>query len=190
MIPAVKDSPFPHADTEAALALQSAISRAKIKNKTSLRTIAKLLNYKQAAVLSHMASGRVPIPVERAEEIATVLDLNPRAFIRMVLKQRYPDMPLSVKDDVTDHYAFMGELNRERSGLDLSHATPSQVRIIREVLRDDHAAERWLSPHEVFVVNSIRKLRPDVITNGLSSDDMQQIHLALGRATQSQQPRN
>ncbi len=97
MIPATKDNPFPYADTDAALALQSAINNAKVKNKTSLRTIAKTLNYKQAAVLSNMASGRIRIPVVRAEEIAVALDINPSAFMKMVLKQRYPNMSLAVK---------------------------------------------------------------------------------------------
>lgn len=176
------DNQFPHADTAAALTLQSALRRAKEKNKMSLRAIAKLLNYKQAAVLSHMASGRIPIPVERAEEIAVALDINPSAFMKMVLKQRYPNMSLAVGQNVFDHHALL-------SGLDtslppgLNNATPSQMRIIREVLRDDHASERWLSPHEVFFVSEIRKLRPDIIADGLSSDDLQQVRLALGRAT-------
>lgn len=182
VVPAIKDTPFPHADTTAARALQSALNRAKVKNKTSLRALAKQLNYKQAAVLSHMASGRIPIPVERAEEIAVALDINPSAFMKTVLKQRYPNMSLTVEQQVFDHHALL-------SGLDtslppgLNKATPSQMRIIREVLRNDHASERWLSPHEVFFLSEIRKLRPGIIADGLSSDDLQQVRLALGRAT-------
>jgi hypothetical protein len=129
-----------------------------------------------------MASGRIPIPLERAEEIANVLDINPRGFIKMVLKQRYPNMPLPVEDDVTNHLAFIGEINRTSVDLDLSSATPSQLRIVREVLWDDRASERWLSPHEVFFVNLIRKLRPDVTKDGLSFDDLQKLRLALGQA--------
>ena len=189
MIPGTKDNPFPHVDTDAALALQSALGRAKTQKKMSLRAIAKTLNYKQAAVLSHMASGRIPIPVERAEEIAIALDINPSAFMKMVLKQRYPNMSLAVEQHVFDHHALL-------SGLDtslppgLNNATPSQMRIIREVLRDDHASERWLSPHEVFFVSEIRKLRPDIIADGLSSDDLQQVRLALGRVTEQPESGN
>lgn len=190
MMRAMLDDQFPHADTAAALTLQSAVKRAKEKNKTSLRTIAKMLNYKQAAVLSHMANGRIPIPVERAKDIAGVLDINPDAFMKLVLKQRYPDLPLSVEDDVNNHFALLSELSLPSLPVGLSNATPSQMRIIREVLRDDHASERWLSPHEVFFVGEIRKLRPDIIADGLSSDDLQQVRLALGPATQQQQPRD
>lgn len=182
VIPAVKDTPFPHADTDAARTLQSAINKAKVKNKTSLRTIAKTLNYRQAAVLSHMASGRIPIPVERAEKIAVALDINPSAFMKMVLKQRYPNMSLAVEQHVFEHQALLNGLDASLPP-GLNNATPSQMRIIREVLRDDHASERWLSPHEVFFVSEIRKLRPGIIADGLSSDDLQQVRLALGRAT-------
>ena len=190
MMRAMPDNQFPHADTQAALALQSALARAKTQKKLSLRAIAKLLNYKQAAVLSHMANGRIPIPVERAQEIATVLDINPHAFMKLVLKQRYPDMPISVEDDVTNHFSLLSELSHPSLPVGLSNATPSQMRIIREVLRDDHASERWLSPHEVFFVNEIRKLRPDIIADGLSSDDLQQVRLALERATERPQSEN
>lgn len=57
------------------------------------------------------------------------------------------------------------------------------MRIIRELFRDDHASERWLSPREVFFVSEIRKLRLDIIADGLSSHDLQQVRLALRRAT-------
>jgi hypothetical protein len=185
VIPAMLDSQFPHADSQAALALQSALGRAKTQKKMSLRAIAKTLNYKQAAVLSHMASG----PVERAEEIAVALDINPTAFMKMVLKQRYPNMSLAVEQHVFDHHALFSGLETSLPP-GLNSATPSQMRIIREVLRDDHASERWLSPHEVFFVSEIRKLRPNIIADGLSSDDLQQVRLALGRATEQPESGN
>ncbi len=98
-------------------------------------------------------------------------------------------MSLAVEQHVFDHHALL-------SGLDtslppgLNNATPSQMRIIRKELRDDHASERWLSPHEVFFVSEIRKLRPDIIADGLSSDDLQQVRAALGRATEQPQSGN
>ncbi len=190
MIPAIKDTPFPHADSPAARALQLALNRAKVKNKTSLRALAKQLNYKQAAVLSHMANGRIPIPVERAEEIATALDLNPNEFIKLVLKQRYPKMSLSLDDVETNSFALESEFNHPGLGLELSSATPSQMRIIREVLRDTHASERWLFTHEVYYVKVIRKLRPDVVTDGLSPDDLQRLSLALTQTAKQQQSGN
>jgi 3'-phosphoadenosine 5'-phosphosulfate (PAPS) 3'-phosphatase len=132
------ENQFPHADTAAALTLQSALKRAKEKNKTSLRAIAKMLNYKQAAVLSHMAKGRIPIPVERAGEIATAVDINPSAFIKLVLKQRYPNMPVSVEDDVTNHYAYLSQINQESLPLGLSNATAWCLngRPLRATIRD------------------------------------------------------
>lgn len=181
------DNQFPHADTQAADALRTALRAAKAKNKTSLRTIAKHLNYKQAAVLSHMASGRIPIPVERAREIAMVLDINPDAFFKLVLKQRYPEISLSIENDVTNHFALLSELSQPDTSAGVSNATPSQMRVIREVLRDDHAAERWLSPHEIPYVNAIRKLKPDVITDGLSSSDLEMLTFALSPLPEQEQ---
>ncbi len=178
-IPKFIENPFPYADTDAAIALQSALARAKSHAKKSLRQIAKQLNYKQAVVLSHMANGRIPIPVERAEEIATVLEMNTSSFLKMVLKQRFPKISLPFDDMHSLPANLSADVNLIGLSDSLSKATPSQLTIIRDVLRDHRPEERWLSTQEVFVVSEIRKLRPDVTRNGLSSMDLKQIQSAL-----------
>ncbi len=45
-------------------------------------------------------------------------------------------------------------------------------------------------PHEVFFVSETKKLRPDINADGLSSDDLQQVRLALGRATEQPESGN
>jgi hypothetical protein len=50
------------------------------------------LGYKSAVVLSHMRTGRLPIPIDRAGEIAKMVGLEPARFLILVLEQRYPDV--------------------------------------------------------------------------------------------------
>lgn len=179
MTPRFVENPFPYADTQAAISLQSALARIKTHQKKSLRQIAKQLNYKQAVVLSHMAKGRIPIPVERAVEIAEVLDINPTSFIKLVLKQRFPAISL-LFDETNSHQTNLStDINLIGLGDSLSNATPMQLSIIRDVLRDHRPEERWLSTQEVFVVSEIRKLRPDITRDGLSTADIQRLQDAL-----------
>ena len=179
MTPRFVENPFPYADTQAAMSLQSALARIKAHQKISLRQIAKQLNYKQAVVLSHMANGRIPIPVERAQEIAEVLDINPTYFIKLVLKQRFPTISLPF-DETSSHQTNLStDINLIGLGDGLGKATPTQLRIIRDVLRDHRPEERWLSTQEVFVVSEIRKLRPGITRDGLSTADIQRLQNAL-----------
>lgn len=187
---AFSDKTFPHADTQAARMLQSALDEAKAQNKTSLRSIAKTLGYKQAAVLSHMASGRIPIPIARAEDIATALDINPAIFMKMVLNQRHPSISVLLDGERTNQFSLESQFDDTGFGRGLRNAKPSQMRIIQEVLRDVDASERWISIPEVYLVKLIRQLRPDVVSEGLSRDDLQRLSSALAPATKQQQSDN
>lgn len=179
MIPKFVENPFPYADTQAATSLKSALAEAKVRQKKSLRQIAKQLNYKQAVVFSHMANGRIPIPVERAIDIAAALDLNPASFLKMVLKQRFPTVSLPFDETHSQQQNMSTDINLAGLGVSLSDATPTQLRIIHEVLRDHKPEERWLSISEVFAVSEIRKLRPGIMRDGLSSADIERLQNAL-----------
>ena len=84
---------YPYRDSAAATALSEAIDAKQ--GEASLRQLASELNYKSAVVLSHMRTGRLPIPVERAQEIAKVVGLSPDTFLKMVLKQRFENVDFS-----------------------------------------------------------------------------------------------
>lgn len=56
------------ADTAAAKMLLSGLERARDQMGLSVRQLAKSLGYKQAVVLSHMATGRAPIPIDRVSK--------------------------------------------------------------------------------------------------------------------------
>lgn len=179
--PRVVENAYPLADTDAARCLRSALDRLKRERKKSLRAVARELNYKQPVTLSHMANGRMPIPVERAGEIALAVEIDSVMFTNLVLKQRYPEM--SVKIDQADTAQF--ELSNGSSAVRSGHwegqtLTPSQERVLREVMRDERAAERWLSPHEVGVVQLLRQLRPGLTADGLSQADIERLRSSLG----------
>ena len=86
------DNDYPLADTAAARMLSEGLARAKDENGLSVRQIGKLMNYKTAVVLSHMATGRVPIPIDRAMQMADLLKLDSKSFLLAVLRQRHPEV--------------------------------------------------------------------------------------------------
>lgn len=166
------------ADTEAAQMLAAAIHRYTQRSSGGLRALAEKLEMKQAAVLSHMANGRMAIPLERAPQLATALDMNVGQFTKAVLKQRFPGA-MAVLDGEgqgrpelsAGQYAI--QLAAEVGGSEA--LTPDRLRIISEVVRDRKPEERWLAISEVAIVRLIRELRPA----GLDHVDLRQLREAL-----------
>lgn len=178
--PRVVENAYPLADTDAARCLRSALNRLKLERKKSLRAVARELNYKQPVTLSHMANGRMPIPVERAEEIALAVEIDSIMFTNLVLKQRYPELNVGIVDEPTFQVDLADGVSSTHSAWRQERPlTLAQERVLREVVRDERAVERWLSPHEVTVIQLLRKLRPSLTLDGLSAIDMQRLRLAL-----------
>jgi len=170
------------ADSDAARMLSSGIERASRERRLSARKIAEMLNYKQSVVLSHMASGRVPIPIDRAEEIAKVLELDREEFLKAILKQRHPDVDWRfVEQDQSTAAADEGLVHElaVSMGRPLSELSVEQRAVMREVAADPQPRRRWLSVHELIAVETIREARPAVISEGLSSSDLTAIREAL-----------
>lgn len=169
----------PFVDTAAARMLAAALKRASDEQAISLRQVAKILNYKQAVVLSHMSLGRVPIPIDRAEEIAEVLGIDRAAFLRAVLEQRHPDVDWSLLSgadrDHDSNVGFAGEL-QAILGAPLASLNSSQRRVMRELLNDPRPDRRWLTIQELPVAEMVRNWRPNVREDGL--DDRDRIALA------------
>ncbi|CAN5469811.1 hypothetical protein BH10PSE14_BH10PSE14_27410 [soil metagenome] len=174
-------SEYPYADTAAARLLQVGIQATIARQGTSLRQLGKRLGYKQPVVLSHMASGRVPIPIDRAPSLAGALEIDPHAFLAAVLDQRHPDV---------DWRAFAGRGTETGStehlmatqltgGRAIDELTPGQRAVIREAAADPQAQRRWLSVHEVGVMEELRKLRPAMEREGLGVADRRAINDAL-----------
>jgi hypothetical protein len=179
-----KTDDFPYADTEAARLLTFALKRHNARGGASIRKLAQQLGFKQASFLSHMASGRVPIPVDRAPELATSLQLDKTDFVTAVLRQRHPSVPwadiihkpsVSAEDD-----GPIAELQLI-ARMSLSDLPEAQLKVMREAAADRNADRRWLSVHEVSVIELMRSLRPEMVVRGLPTDDRRAIIAALAR---------
>ena len=162
-------------ESAAAKMLSAALRRASDERGLSLRQLAKMMGYKQAVVLSHMSLGRVPIPLDRAEQFADVLGLDKPTFLRAVLEQRHPEVEWSLLTGAAvDQASGTDPLAEELQvilGSALKELSVSQRQILREVANDREAARRWLSIHELPVMELVRQWRPEVEDQGLSGDD-------------------
>jgi transcriptional regulator with XRE-family HTH domain len=168
------------ADTPAARMLAEGLSRASQERGLSMRKVGALLGYKQAVVLSHMTTGRVPIPIDRAEDIARVLGIDPKAFLQAVVKQRHPDVSWSLLSNEDGQEG--DELTHELAvslGMPLKELNQEQRAVMREVAADPRPRRRWLSVHELTAIEAFREVRPAVQSEGLSALDLSRIRDAL-----------
>jgi hypothetical protein len=176
----VKPNYLAHAETEAAMLLAGAVAD-RARDGISLRELGRRLEYKQPVVLSHMATGRVPIPIDRALEIARTVGLSPRKFVLAVLEQRHPGIDWSmIVDPQTD---FAGELETI-AGSSLDELPAERRSVLREAVLDPHPSRRWLSTAELPAVDLLRQIRPTFRTEGLSQRDKLELRKALAKASE------
>jgi hypothetical protein len=151
--------------------LSEALDRANRDKQQSQRFIAKQLGYKSSVVLSHMAAGRVPIPVDRAVDFARYLGMDQNEFLLAVLEQRHPDIDFSrlltkggkPSGKKGNDSALLEELEA-LVGKPIDELPIGQVRVLREVVQDANAPRRWVAPHEIGILEQIRRFRPDGLT--------------------------
>ena len=160
--------------------LAEGLARASQERGLSLRKVGALLGYKQAVVLSHMATGRVPIPIDRAEEIARVLEIDPAIFLEAVVKQRHPEVSWSLLGSSDDVDVIVHEL-AVSLGKPLRELTGEQRAVMREVVAEQRPRRRWLSVHELTTVDMLRDMRPAMGSQGLEASDLNAIRKVLTR---------
>jgi hypothetical protein len=175
------DDSYPHAKSEAATMLSAALRRMQEQGK-SIRKVAFGLGYSSPAVLSHMASGRVPIPIDNAPKIAKAIGLGQTQFLMAVMDQRHPEVSHLLATGDTDlgplGFGFVHELEFLAGG-SLDQLNPEQKDVMRQVVRDASPAERWLSHAEMRAVQMLRDLIPTLQAEGLKEDDRIAIQKAL-----------
>lgn len=168
MISSETDNDFPFAKTEATKMLSKALDTANEEKGWSQRQVAKLLNYKTSVVLSHMAAGRVPIPVDRALDFARLLKMDAGAFLMAVLQQRHPEIDFPrILSGVTKKAPakaasssyVVGELE-SLAGMELDELPQQTVEILRDVVTDRNAPRRWMGLGDVALVEEVRKAHP------------------------------
>jgi len=167
---------YPLINTRAKKMLADALKRVDQDKGWSQRQVAAMLGYKSSVIVSHMAHGRVPVPLDRALDYARLLSIDPAEFVLAVLEQRYPDIDfmrllIGGKDNLaggrTEHEWMIEDLEAA-AGKPLNEITPKQLRILREVAADANAERRWANINEVALLDIIRAQRPDLADNGLS----------------------
>lgn len=174
-----RKSDYPFSESRASKMLRSGLSDALSRRGLSQRRLAADLGFKQSVLLSHWASGRVPIPVERALELAHALHLDERSMLLAVLHQRHPNVAWEVLEDQhTPAYDFVSGLENIAGG-PVEEFAPGQLRVMREAAADRRAERRWLSVHEVPVIEVIRRHRPNVSETGLEASDLRRMESTM-----------
>lgn len=172
------DGDYPLSNTKACKMLSDALARVERDEGMSQRTLAKMMSYKSSVVISHMALGRAPIPIDRALDFARLLKINPSEFLLAVLEQRHPD--IDFKRLLVP--GKMGAINAKRSvnsdfvvddvesiaGMPMAELPTEKVSVIREVASDPQPRRRWISVHEIPIMNMLRKRFPEIGTEGLA----------------------
>jgi hypothetical protein len=158
---------LPYAESDAAMLLAGAIAE-RARERISLRELGRRLEYKQPVVLSHMATGRVPIPIDRAVDIARTVGLPAKKFLLAVLDQRHPGIDWSLLVDSSDGFASDLETI---AGRPLDELPPGTKTVLREVVVDPKPVRRWLTTAELPVVEILRELRPALRVEGFSAGD-------------------
>lgn len=81
---------YPFANTTAAKMLANAFDTLWKTRGVSQRQVAARLRYRGSVSLSHMASGRIPVPVGRVSDLAQELEIDEAELLLAVLEQRHP----------------------------------------------------------------------------------------------------
>lgn len=167
-----------YSDSRAAIMLRAGLDAASKERRLSIRALGKILRYKQATVLSHMANGRVGIPVDRATEIARAVGLNEREFLLAVVAQRAPEAEKVLADEQGETFSLASEVELI-AGVPLDQLSAEHKEVIRNVVADPQPARRWLSLAELQTVAVIRNVRPTFRSQGLPSADLAGIEALL-----------
>jgi len=158
-----------YANTDAARMLAAALHSASQERGLSLREIGRRLGYKQPVVLSHMASGRVPIPTDRALDIAKEAGISPSVFLKAVLHQQHPSVTWEL---ITEGSGPILKELENAANMRLENLSAEHRRVLREVCSDSNPSERWISIREIALLKLIREALPTLQINGLSADDI------------------
>jgi transcriptional regulator with XRE-family HTH domain len=169
---------YEYKQTRAAQMLSEGLRRASAERGLSVRQLGKKLNYKQAVVLSHWATGRVPIPIDRAVEVAREVGLPEREFLLAVLEQRHAEVDWKL---ITGFNDDLIEDLEDIAGKPLATLSPEHQQVMKEVVAEVRPARRWLTVNEVPVMEAIREQLPFVRSDGMPRSMIELLTGALQR---------
>lgn len=175
---------YPYQHTKAARALSEAIDN-RSEDGISLRQLAARLGYRSAVVLSHLRTGRLPIPVDRAVEIAKTVGLDHHSFLLLVLEQRHPDVNFkkafgaqrgSESDvEVSPGLARLTAELEELAGRPLNELSREHIAVMQEIVCEQQPRRRWVSVAEAVALNRLRTKITDFARNGLSQKQLEAV---------------
>lgn len=174
---------YPLSDSPATRMLAEGLARAKDERGLSIRQIGREMGYKTSVVLSHMATGRVPIPIDRSEELAERLRLDKKSFLQAVIRQRHPEVSWEILWDsrpATGSDSLAHELEAAL-GAPLKDLNREQRAVMREVAAEHSPRRRWLSVHELHAVEVLRRVFPHVSTDGIDPDELESLRALAGK---------
>ena len=168
---------FPSAGPAAEM-LAGALREYTARHSGGLRALAAQLGIKQATVLSHMANGRMAIPVDRAPLLARQLGMDEARFTWAVFCQRYPDAAEVLGETGSLDPPTVSGAQRQLAPMlaSIKELSSERLAIITEVISDPSPAERWLAVREVAAVKILRRFRPE----GLTQLDQEDLRAMLG----------
>jgi hypothetical protein len=169
---------YDYKDTRAAQMLAEGLRRASSERGLSVRQLGKKLHYKQAVVLSHWATGRVPIPIDRAVEVAREVGIPEREFLLAVLEQRHAEVDWKL---ITGFNDDLIEDLEDIAGKPLSTLSADHQQVMKEVVAEARPQRRWLTLSEVPVMEAIREQVPYVRSDGMPRGMIERLTTALRR---------
>lgn len=127
-----------------------------------------------------MALGRVPIPIDKAEEIARAIEIDPPSFLIATLKQRHPDVDFEALfgTQKAPDSVFAGELATV-AGSSLDELPGVTKHVLREAASARQPERRWLTSPELAAIEMLRQRFPDLARDGLSSNERQALQDCL-----------
>lgn len=174
------DHPLAH--TQATKMFAEAVA-AKQKQGISQKDLAAALGHKSSVVVSHMATGRAPIPIDRSRDISDLLELDRNAFLLAVLEQRLPMLDfqslVGSRPAASGKHEQLMNQSEKIGGRPLSALPDDLLNLIKECVADKDPRSRWLSLDELPVVALIRQLRPTFRSQGLTQADQKKVLEAL-----------
>lgn len=171
---------FPLARTDATRMVAAALRRLQAEAGMTQRDVASKLGYKTSVVLSHVALGRVPVPIDKMAEFAEVLGIPPQRFLLAVLEQRFPHIDFRTLLGIRlPPRGRLVERLETIAGHDLDDLPPSTIHVLEEVVAASRPARRWLSIEELPVMELARNAFPKLEVRGLSEHERESLEACL-----------
>ena len=160
--------------------MAAGLERLRSDDGITQREVAARLGYKTSVVVSHMATGRVPIPIDRALDIAEVLNVDPKGFLLAVLEQRHPE--LNFRELLGVQLVSRGVVASRLellAGSDLDHLPSETLTVLDEVVTTAGPGRRWLTIEELALVEALRRRFPELKKRSLRDDDLARLERCL-----------